>query len=69
MIDDCKKVLVQLPDGGEPVPAAIVAQDKKRDIALLKIDVHEGAQLKPLRMGAADATRGTEGQDREVLFG
>jgi S1-C subfamily serine protease len=61
VIEDAEqKLVVRVPGVKEPVPARVVAKDKKRDMALLKIAVPAGVTLQPLSLSAADAVRGAK---------
>ena len=42
------RVLVRLPGVKEPVPAEVIARDKERDIALIRIEVPAGVTLAPI---------------------
>src|SRR5262249_31003669 len=48
VIEGPGKVMVRLPEVKDPVPAQIVAQDPKRDMALLRIEVPKDQQMVPL---------------------
>lgn len=49
------KVLVRLPMVIDPVKADIVAEDAKRDIALIRVEVPAGLKLEPLHFGGDKA--------------
>lgn len=46
------RLLVQTSSDAEPVPAKVVVQDEKRDLALLRVKAASVADLKPLRLAA-----------------
>jgi hypothetical protein len=58
------KLIVRLPspahERAHEIPAQIVAQDVKRDIALLKIDVPAGVELAPLTISSLALRRAEE---------
>lgn len=59
VIEEEGKNLVQLPGRKDPVPAKVLARDPQRDIALLKVEVPEGVELKPVHIGTTEVHRGT----------
>jgi len=60
VIEGAKKVTVTLYEQEEDVPAEIIASDAEADMALLKIDVPEGAKIKPLRLAKREVQRQQE---------
>ena len=60
VIDGPAKILVKIPNGPDPLPARIVAQDAERDVALLKIDVPDELDLTPLVLSTRAMSRGVE---------
>lgn len=60
VIEGTSKNSVRLPGREEPLPAKILAQDSERDMALLKIEVPDGVELKPLQIAAAEVHPGAE---------
>lgn len=54
------KVSVRLPGSKVPLPAKVLAEDSERDMALVKIEIPDGIKLKPVRIAAAEVSRGAE---------
>jgi S1-C subfamily serine protease len=44
------RLVVELRGGAQPLPAEVVAEDKERDIALLRVELPAGARLQPLNV-------------------
>ncbi len=49
VVEGCTTISV-MPDGGEPLPARLIASDKANDLALLKVD-HQPAKVAAIRIG------------------
>jgi S1-C subfamily serine protease len=58
VVAGAQTLLVRLPDGKEPLPAKVVADAQKDDIALLKIDPPTGVHLRPLTVLSTEVGRG-----------
>ncbi len=58
VIEDSKKVMVRIQGVEDEVEAQVVAQDPDEDMAVLKLDLPEGVDLKPIQIAPADARRG-----------
>ncbi len=58
VIEGGSTISVRLPGGKRALPAKVLARDGERDIALLKIEVPEGIELKALHLAVTDVRRG-----------
>jgi S1-C subfamily serine protease len=58
VVEGESKTAVRLPGCKEPLPAKVHAQDAERDIALLKIEVPAGVELKLLHIATTEVHRG-----------
>ncbi len=54
------RLMVRLPDNDELVPATVVAEDARRDIALIKMSLPAGSRLPTLQMSAQNVSRGAD---------
>lgn len=58
VIEGAKSVMVRLHERDELVPAKVVARDAESDMALLKVEVPEGYDLKPILLAKAEIQLG-----------
>ena len=60
VIEGVSKTSVRLPGRKDMLPVKVLATDRQRDIALLKIEIPEGLKLAPLRIAAGEVSVGAE---------
>jgi hypothetical protein len=60
VIEKAKKVVVRIPDRKEPVAAKVIADDSRRDLALLKLDLPADLALKPIPVAKRTVGRGAK---------
>jgi S1-C subfamily serine protease len=60
VIEGAKKLGVQLPGRKEPVAAKVIADDSRRDLALLQLDVPADVKLQPMPVARQTVGRGAK---------
>jgi S1-C subfamily serine protease len=60
VIERAKKVVVQIPERKEPISAKVIASDKRRDLALLKLDLPADVTLAPIPVARRTVGRGAK---------